>query len=101
MGAGLELQRRGDAVLGKEPVALVALAVGVHVDEPGRHDMSAGIEHGGAAKGGRADRRDLAAPDTDPPHGVEARLGIDDSAARDDDVVLGLCTEEKSESEKH
>ena len=80
--ARFQLERRGDAVEGLEPVPAHALRVAVQVDEAGRDHAALGPEHGAPAQI-RTDGGDHAVLDGDVQRRVDALSGIDHTPAAD------------------
>ena len=84
--ADLQLHRRRHSVSCLVPAALGVLPMGVQVDEPGRHDETASIEHLTRLGGVLGDGHDHAVPDRDVPDSIETAVRIHDPAADDQQV---------------
>ena len=84
--SNLQLHRRRHPVPRLIPTALGILPVRVQIDEAGRHDETAGVEH--LMRLGRVDtdRHDHAIPHGDVQDGVETALRIHDPATGDQQV---------------
>ena len=84
--ADLQFERRRDPVAGLVSTALRILAMGVEIDEAGRHDQPRGVE--GLARGRRrsGDLDDDASADRDVADGIEPALGVHHPAAGDQQI---------------
>src|SRR6056297_151644 len=91
VGAGLEFQRRGDAVEGLIALAERRRGMAVQVDETGRHHLAADVDHLGAGQGRLRHRREAAVAYADMANGIQPRFRIDDPAALQHDVVALFC----------
>ncbi len=86
IGSDFELQRGGHAVLGKDAVVLVVLAMRVKVDETRSNHKPLGIDHLLPLQRADADGGDFSTTDADRAHRVQSRLGVDDAAVPDHHV---------------
>ena len=77
----------GDPVHGVVAVALVVLAVGVEIDESGRHDEPRGVNGVATAERAGADRGDPPVDDPEVADGVDLGRGVHHPAAEDDAIV--------------
>ena len=88
--ADLALERGGDAIGGLQPIGRRVLPVRVEIDEAGSDHQAVGVDHLAAGDRLLGDARDAPAAHADVADGVEARGGIDDAPAGDDQIEV-LC----------
>ena len=84
--ANLQIHRRRHPVARLIPAALGVLPMRVQIDEPGRHDKTAGVEHLTRLGGVLGEGHDCAVPHGDVQDGIETAVRIHDAAAGNQQV---------------
>ena len=86
--ADFHLESSGDAIARFEGVVFRRLAMLMEVNEAGRHDEPTGIDNAAACERSFGDSGDFAILDADIANGIETCFRIDNTAVRDDSLVL-------------